>query len=109
MGDKVIQDEAEYRRCAEPFGTREEASAAISAFFEEVYAARKKHKVANVVVGVRDSVEEVGTIMSSASYGDSLVHESLCAYLYGQASSDRQAMIAGLLAPSSVTTRKKGG
>lgn len=43
-------DPANYRRMSEPFRSGEEANEALSAFFDEVQAARERHRIADVVV-----------------------------------------------------------
>jgi hypothetical protein len=81
------------QHCAKPFESSDEANAAIQAFIEDVYQARLKHRLANVCVIIRDEIAEVGPFHTKGHFGEELFVESMAAWHFGQAQSERQAMI----------------
>lgn len=88
-----INDGDNYRRLSEPFDDVEDANSALTKFWEDLYALRNKHGLANVTVVVKDSVKDSGAFMWSAHCGSSLEEEAMAAWHFGQASSRRQDSI----------------
>jgi len=103
VADK-ISDPANYRKLSEPFASAAEANAAIQAFWSEFYELRNKHRIADAMVVVQtsyvadDGGEAVGVMSMHA--GDWIHRESMAAFAYGQAVSDRQQQIGKMLSSS---------
>src|SRR5262249_32731030 len=83
---KEVDDPVGYHRHSEPFATREEANAAIDAFFDDVKAAREKHRIANahLVVQVLAADQGPGRNRLFALYhlGSSTEALHMAAYAY---------------------------
>lgn len=110
MSDK-ISDPANYRKLSEPFESPDAADAAIQAFWKEFYELRNKHRIADATVVVRtiyatnDGDEAVGLL---AMHAGSWIHqESMSAFAYGQAVSDRQQQIGKMLDSSGYIKQPK--
>ena len=98
------QNPARYRELSEPFKNAEEANKAIQAFYEEVKAARIKHRIKDVhlvmgIGGLNASGTE-GEMILSAHIGSEDRQESMLAYAFGVAQAERQQRIAEFLAGS---------
>jgi len=95
-----------YRQLSLPYPSQAEASAALSAFYEDVRIAREKHKIANVYLAVSanwlDAEGEESAAYSTGGFGDQMEHEAMCAYALGTIQTERQARIAKLLAAGGV-------
>jgi hypothetical protein len=103
------QDAAAAQHCATPFASTEEANSAIQAFFEDVYQARLKHRLANVCIAIRDEIAETGPFHVSGHFGEALFVESIAAWYFGQAQAERQKLIMESMAqnPGIKNTGKK--
>jgi hypothetical protein len=106
---RLFNDEEAFEKASQPFGDRETANKAINGFLDEVYELRKKYGIANVLIGIKDSIKSEGCVMTCAQFGNSIEQEAMAAYMYGHAVSDRQRMISELLNPDKITssTRRK--
>lgn len=87
-----------YRKMSEPFSGADEANAAVKAFFDDVEAAREKHRIADVVVGVNIKViyndGEEGIGGSMMNLGDIMQAQLIAAMLLGQYQAECRQMIA---------------
>jgi hypothetical protein len=97
-----IQDPANYRAMQEPHENADAAVAAYEAFFDEVMAARKKHRIVDVHViskvrALRDDGAE-GEMLLAGHIGNSAESEAMCAFAYGQEKARREEYIAAALA-----------
>lgn len=103
-------DPKRYLKCAQPFPSKDAGNAALTAFMEEVEAAREKHLIANVSIVIKDSCDygnDVGEFMVRGHFGNSLEEESMLAYAYGQASAGRQERIFKALGGGGIKQLKK--
>lgn len=84
---EAINDPENYRRMAEPFASPQEANAALDAFFDDVRAARQKHRIADVLTvtmfTVRYADGEEGAALAHCHNGEVLKAESMAAYALG--------------------------
>jgi hypothetical protein len=86
-------DPEQYQKCAVPFATADEANAAIHAFWDEVYELRCKHNIANVSFVILDEIAGSGSFFIYNHIGDQMTAESMAAWMFGQASADRQDLV----------------
>lgn len=95
------KDPTRFRECSVPHETAEKADEALRAFYEDVDAARVKHRIAQVaLVSQVNYVMEEGreTAAYSVSHiGDGLHQEAMMAYGYGVAKTLREETIADAL------------
>ena len=90
-----------FREMSEPFNGAEEANVAVQAFCDDVKAAREKHRIANVVVGLSVNViyenGEEGIGGSSMNMGDLMQAQLIAATLLGQYQAEcRQAVTTAI-------------
>ena len=101
-------DQKTWRACQEP-KTEAECEAAWKAFAEDVYAARAKHKIPDVLVVAKllvvydDGEEGVG--YSRLICGSQLEAEPMASWALGNAAAERRALITKLAAQAA----KQGG
>ena len=96
-----INDPANYRELSAPFTSIGVANAALKAFFDDVRAARQKHRIADVLTVVSVNVaydSGEGTAMSHSTNGDVLKAQALAAYAYGVEQSESRERMARLVA-----------
>lgn len=89
-----------YRKLCEPFPSAAAADEALDAFWLELYELRNKHKIPDLsVVAAVSATAESGeaTLMVDVHIGDQLRKESMLAWAFGQAQSERQAEIGRLV------------
>lgn len=103
MQDKVITNDPEnYRKMSEPHETPDMANEAIKNFYADVEVARNKHKIANILIIIKDSAKytdgNVGQFMQHSKYGNSLNFEPMAAYGYGKTQAEHREMINKILA-----------
>lgn len=96
-----MNDPKRYRRMCEPFPSLEATQDAITAFFNDVEAAREKHRIADViliaeVVHEADNTEVRGS--STLLLGDSTRALPILAREYGRHSQLHEDMMAKLTA-----------
>lgn len=85
-----------YRQLNVPFDTDNLANDALTGFYEDVMAARIKHKIADVVVISQVSIaidDDESVAISAWSCGDVLKREAMCAWAYAKYSHEREQMI----------------
>lgn len=104
-----MNDPANYRRCSEPFPTVEAANEALLAFFEEVRAARDRHRIADVLVlcevsHVLDGEEVRGSAF--AQHGDSARALPMLAREFGAAQQRHEEQIALIVARGRKAARR---
>ncbi len=100
MGAKT-PDAGIYREMEKPFPNVADAANAIDKFWDEVYALRVKHRIADVhlviaVNAIGDTGNE-GRIALNGHIGSQLNAESMIAYAIGMVQAERQQMIAELV------------
>lgn len=96
-----VPDPALYRDLSAPFASPEDAQAALAAFWADVQEARKRHRLADVVVVVQVPVrfgEEEGVSASVSHLGNWQNKEAMLARALGDASAEREALLAVLAA-----------
>ncbi len=84
---EFFSDPANYRKMSEPHASADAANDAIKAFYDDVEAARKKHRIRDVVVAVKVATmygDEEGTAVTGFSFGSSVETVGLAAYAYGK-------------------------
>jgi hypothetical protein len=96
-----INDPKKYREMSVPFATTEEANAALNAFFEDVKAAREKHRISDVVVLCEishkiDDEEVRGGAFTSL--GDRARVIIMLAREFGAEQARHEAAVAGVIA-----------
>lgn len=90
-----------YREMSAPFASADEANTALSAFYEDLYELRRKHRMTDVLCIVQVNVALEGDeapMMSRMHIGNSLNALPLSAYAYGAESSENEQRIAYMLA-----------
>lgn len=90
-------DPEKFQRLSVPFETLDEAQAASEAFFKELGELREKHRMANVVVVIQNTVAGVGPGLANSFYGDWQHEEMMLAWAMGKAHSDRAHSLAKLI------------
>jgi alkanesulfonate monooxygenase SsuD/methylene tetrahydromethanopterin reductase-like flavin-dependent oxidoreductase (luciferase family) len=93
-------DPALYRRMSEPFATTGDASEALSAFFEDVHAARAKHRIADVNIAASVNVvaeESDAPIIQRFHIGDQLKGAQMLAYAFGASQEAHHAVLATMI------------
>jgi hypothetical protein len=87
-----------YRKLCEPFESMAAVEKAITAFWEEFYELRNKHKIPDVLVVWRvpayDAEGEEGIVTSKLYCGNSDHAEGMAAMAYGQCAVERQERTA---------------
>ena len=73
-----------------------ECEASVSGFFDELYALREKHKIADINLTCR-VVTEDGDAMLTGHIGDIEKGESMAAFAFGQEQSERQHRISAII------------
>ena len=109
----IKNDPANYREMCVPHGSADEANAALDLFFDEVAAARKRHRIPNVLLTleVRHLDAEGGEVeaRASLSFGDSAHAEGLAAFALGFERAKREERTAQLEKfAADVATGKRG-
>lgn len=91
MSDEYISDPENYEKMSVPFATEKECAAAMQAFLDDIWAARQKHRIANVnvVLGVRVEGDDKARVGSNFM-GDSSLQEALTAFAFGKARKARK-------------------
>ncbi len=91
-----------YREMSEPHPSVEAVNQALRAFFDEFGELRKKHKLRDVIAVVNTSyLKEDGEECDGGSwfgYGSSLNHEMMLAHTLGVVQTDRQELLASVMA-----------
>ncbi len=90
---ETIVDEDLYLEMSTPFDSPEDANTALTEFWKDVYASRKKHRLANVTIVVKDAIKNSGAFMWDAHCGNEIEQEAMAAWRFGRASADRQDLI----------------
>lgn len=102
-------DPAHYRRMSEPFHDAVSANDALAAFFEDVKAARDRHRIADVVVLCEVSYSLDGDeVRGSArcTHGDSASVLPMLAREFGAEQAAHQERIAKIMATARKAARK---
>lgn len=86
-------DPTQYQKASTPFATAEEANAAIQAFWDAAYELRCKHNIANISFVIQDEIAGSGTFFAYNHMGDQMRGESMAAWMFGQASAERQNLV----------------
>jgi hypothetical protein len=90
-----------YGQMCEPFENQAEANEALTAFFEDVKAAREKHGITDVHLILSGYTaggeDDPGAWLTSAHIGSPREAEAMCAWALGKAQEERRAMIADFL------------
>lgn len=97
----IRNDPKTYRELSNPFATNEEANAALRAFFDDVEAARRKHKIADVIALCEIVVEIEGEETrgsGSLHMGDASRQLVMLAREFGAAQQAHQEMLALVVA-----------
>lgn len=106
----IRPDPQNYREMSVPFFGPEAANLALEAFYDDVRAARQKHRIADVltVVSVNVIYDEggEGAALSHSHNGDPMKAESMAAYVFGREQADRKAWLNKLVAGTN--TRRSG-
>lgn len=90
MTTEQFSDVEMYAEMVNPFKSAEHANSALTAFFDEVYELRCKHKLANVSVIVKDSISDDGSeFMCNAHFGNELEREAMAAWHLGRSYGER--------------------
>lgn len=99
-----------YRELSVPFAGPEQADAALSAFYTELYELRVKHRVQDVLIVVQASVkypdEDEGEVCSCVHFGKDDNAENLAAYALGYLGAQRQERTAKMLSRAGKSVRK---
>ena len=108
-----IDDPALYRKLCEPFPSVEAADEALRNFNAELRELRVKYKIPDISLVLRlicttDAGTE-GEIFLSAHHGDILLEETMLAWAFGYAQSQRQQRTAEMLKDAASVKRPKGG
>lgn len=94
---KVENDPNNYHEMSKPFENPEQANQAISDFYEDLKAIRKKHKIPDVLVVLEASViyesGNRGEFMHHVGLGDARNQCALGAFAYGQTQADHREFI----------------
>ncbi len=98
-----IDDPSNYLALCAPFANADEANAALTAFYEDVRAARNKHRIADVLVVTSTNVNYkdapgFGVAICFSHNGDSMKAEGMAAYAYGQSQAEHREAMNLLLA-----------
>lgn len=96
MSEKKVQkimDSDNYEEVSRPFESTEEADKAVQAFWDDFYALRNKYRIADVYLCCRFIVKGAGPMMTTLYAGDEMQRESIAAWGFGRAQSDRQELI----------------
>ena len=88
-----INDPDTYAELSRPFATADEADEAIVGFAAEFRELRKKYRLANVLVVIKDTIQDSGPFMVDAACGSALEAEAMAAWLLGRVQGDRQDLI----------------
>lgn len=101
MENKIKHDPENYHKMSEPFESKEAISTALTAFNDELSELRKKYKIADILVTIQDSIKyedgNIGQVMLTLSFGNSLNIPVLAAYAHGQAQAESREHINKLL------------
>jgi hypothetical protein len=92
-----IHDADMYHECSKPFESGAVANKAAQSFFNEVYRARCRHRIADVHVVIRDQVVKDQTVMTDFHCGSAAHSEQMTAWAFGRAQAERQAAIARMV------------
>ncbi len=94
---KEINDPKLFREMSEPHESPEKAGEALKGFYEDVRAAREKHRIRNVMIVGEVSMiidSEQTQAMSYQTCGEITAAEMLAAYAMGYAKREREMLIA---------------
>lgn len=97
-----------YRKLCEPFASPAEAEKALTAFWEEFYELRNKHRIADAHVICRVPVLSEtgeGIVRVNMHAGDEMLGEEMTAFAFGQEGARRQSRIASMF-DGSIKTKK---
>jgi len=90
-----------YQRMSEPHANRDAANEALANFYKDAQEARKKHKIADILVVIKDSCVyedgEVGSFLQHSQYGNKLNGLAMAAYVYGAENAEHKETINKLL------------
>lgn len=103
--DEAYADPDTYRKMLEPHGSRAAALTALRGFFEDVLAARIKHRLPEVAVVAEYVYAEDGKEFWNAgaiNFGNPLKGEYLYALGLGKSRADRAKLIDGAMAGQAV-------
>lgn len=105
-------DSGLYAELAVPFADATEADDALKAFFDDVYAARVKHRIADVQVIVQVSTARASGGsqhgMASAYYGDPMANKlPLIARVYGEARQEHEEVLGQLISHGRQTVKAR--
>jgi hypothetical protein len=96
-----IRDPANYRAMQEPHENEDAAWTAYEAFYADLMAARKKHRITDVhVISKMRALSangQEGEILLSMHLGNQAEAEAMCAFAYGQEKVRRADYIASAL------------
>lgn len=110
---EIEHNAARYRALSEPFENRDEANEALAAFFEDVKAARIKHGLPDVFVGVEISVfngDELTKAIASLYMGDMVANKVvMLARLYGEARQEHEDVLGATINAGRTAARRRSG
>ena len=100
--DNWKDDPENYNKLIVPHESKEKVQESLDAFFAKVSAARKEHKIADILVVVKDSLVydsgEIGTFLFHSQYGNMLNGVEMAAYVYGKLQAEQRERINKLMA-----------
>jgi hypothetical protein len=88
-------DPKNYKKLNVPFENLADAQVALNSFYDAIYKARNKYKIANVTVICQISAradEKVGHALSTAHFGDGQESEGMISYALGEVQNARREM-----------------
>jgi hypothetical protein len=101
MEDKITHDPENYHKMSVPHESPDLANEALRGFYDDVEAARKKHKIADILIITKDSVKypdgKIGQFMQHSQYGNSLNAVPMAAFAYGQTQAEHREVINKML------------
>ena len=104
LKSKWVNDPDKYERLSQPFETQEEAEKAMKAFLKGVSKLREKHKISDVLVGIKGSFKNSEMsdkdieYMCLGQHGHSLNGLPLASYLYDKMKDQHNSIIEQLKA-----------
>lgn len=107
---KAEHNPTRYRELSQPHASPAVLDESLQAFFDEVSAARERHKLANVFLIVKtpvmDSTQKEVEMGSTLRLGDSFRMIELVAWAFGKEQADQREMVASAVAHGKGTARE---
>lgn len=98
---KFKSDPENYHNMSQPHEREDKATEALQGFYDAISEARKKFKIADVLVVTKDSLRyedgKVGDFMQHSQFGNQLNGVAMAAYAYGKLQAEEREMLNKLI------------